>query len=277
MIFYRTDIFDELGLQPPKTWEEFYQQVILLSNHNYMVGIPQNQNTFETFLYQAGTTFYTEDLSRSTFDQPEALEAFRDWTNLYTKYSLSLTFDFFNRFRSGEMAMGIMPYNQVNYLYSAAPELDGLWGMAVTPGTVQPDGSINYVETTSSTGCIALADTKHPQEAFEFLKWWVSAEAQADFGTQVEQTLGIAARYGTANILAFEEIPWTYEQAAVLRDQRDHTVAIEQIPGNYYIARNLAFAFRAVVYNHANLRETLYKYNIEINKELARKQEEFSY
>ncbi|MGM9668356.1 MAG: extracellular solute-binding protein [Faecousia sp.] len=277
MIFYRTDIFDELGLQPPKTWEEFYQQVILLSNHNYMVGIPQNQNTFETFLYQAGTTFYTEDLSRSTFDQPEALEAFRDWTNLYTKYSLSLTFDFFNRFRSGEMAMGIMPYNQVNYLYSAAPELDGLWDMAVTPGTVQPDGSINYVETTSSTGCIALADTKHPQETFKFLKWWVSAEAQADFGTQVEQTLGIAARYGTANILAFEEIPWTNEQAAVLRDQRDHTVAIEQIPGNYYIARNLAFAFRAVVYNHANLRETLYKYNIEINKELARKQEEFSY
>ena len=54
-------------------------------------------------------------------------------------------------------------------------------------------------------------------------------------------------------------------------------VAVEEIPGNYYIARNLSFAFRAVVYSNKNLRDTLYEYNIEINKELARKQEEFSY
>ena len=175
------------------------------------------------------------------------------------------------------MALAVMPYNQVNYLYSAAPELDGLWDMATLPGTVQEDGSVNYLETATSTGCIALADTKHPQEAYNFLKWWVSAETQARFGIQVEQTLGVAARYGTANIEAFEQIPWSYEQAQVLRRQRDNTVAVEQIPGSYYIARNLAFAFRAVVYNNANLRETLYKYNIEINKELERKQQEFNY
>lgn len=277
MIFYRTDIYEELGLMPPETWDEFYEQIIRLSNNNYMVGVPQNQNIFETFLYQSGTTFYTEDLSQSTFDTAEALNAFGNWTNLYTKYSLSLTFDFFNRFRSGEMAMAIMPYNQVNYLYSAAPELDGLWAMAAIPGTVDETGAIRSMETSTSTGCIALAGTQHPQEAYEFLKWWVSAEAQGTFGTQVEQTLGVAARYATANLKAFEEIPWSYEQAAVLRRQRENTVAIEQIPGSYYIARNLAFAFRAVVYNKANLRETLYKYNIEINKELARKQQEFSY
>lgn len=277
MIFYRTDIYNELGLTPPETWDQFYEQIIRLSNNNYMVGVPQNQNIFETFLYQSGTAFYTEDLSQSTFDKAEALNAFEGWTNLYTKYSLSLTFDFFNRFRSGEMAMAIMPYNQVNYLYSAAPELDGLWDMAAIPGTVDENGDICSVETSTSTGCIALAGTKHPQEAYEFLKWWVSAEAQGAFGTQVEQTLGVAARYATANLKAFEEIPWSYEQAAVLRRQRENTVAIEQIPGSYYIARNLAFAFRAVVYSHANLRETLNKYNIEINKELARKQEEFSY
>ena len=277
LLFYRSDVYEELGLTPPKTWDEFYEQIILLSNANYMVGVPQNQNTFETFLYQSGQHFYTDDFSASTFNTEEALTAFRSWTGLYTKYSLSLIFDFFNRFRSGELAIGIMPYNQVNYLYSAAPELNGLWDCAVMPGTVQPDGSINNVETCSSTGCVALADTEHPQEAFDFLKWWVSSDTQAAFGVQVEQTLGIAARYGTANIKAFEEIPWTASQAAVMRAQRDATVAIEQIPGNYYIARNLSFAFRAVVYNNANSRSTLYRYNIEINKELARKQKEFSY
>ncbi len=277
VIFYRTDVYEELGLEPPKTWDEFYDQIVTLMNNNYMVGVPQNQNIFETFLYQSGTSFYTADLTRSTFDTAEALTAFDKWTSLYTKYSLSLIFDFFNRFRSGEMAMGIMPYNQVNYLYSAAPELDGLWGMACVPGTVQEDGSINSVETCTSTGCIALKDTEHPQETYEFLKWWVSSETQAKFGVQVEQTLGVAARYGTANTVAFESIPWNAEQAAVMRAQREQTVAVEEIPGNYYIARNLSFAFRAVVYSKKNLRDTLYEYNIEINKELARKQEEFDY
>lgn len=277
MLFYRTDIFRELGLQPPKTWDEFYDQVVLLSNNNYMVGIPQNQNTFESFLYQSGTTFYTEDLSHSTFDTNEALTAFGSWTNLYTKYSLPLIFDFFNRFRSGEMAMGIMPYNQVNYLYSAAPELDGLWDMAVIPGTMDAQGNINHVETCSSTGCIGLKGTEHPGEVYEFLSWWVSEDTQAAFGIQLEQTLGIAARYATANLGAFEQLPWLSNQAQVLRQQRESTVAVEQIPGSYYISRNLSFAFRAVVYNKANLRETLYKYNIEINKELERKQKEFNY
>lgn len=277
VLFYRSDVYEELGLEPPKTWEEFYEQVIFLSNNNYMVGVPQNQNTFETFLYQSGTTFYTEDFSKSTFDTEAALNAFEQWTGLYTKYSLSLIFDFFNRFRSGEMVLAIMPYNQVNYLYSAAPELDGLWGIAEIPVTIREDGVRSGVVTCSSTGCIALKGTQHPEEAYRFLNWWVSGKAQGDFGTQVEQTLGVAARYGTANLEAFERIPWNTDQAEIIRKQRANTVAVEQIPGNYYIARNLSFAFRAVVYNKANLRETLYKYNIEINKELARKQKEFSY
>lgn len=277
VIFYRTDVYSELGLAPPETWEEFYDQIIRLSNENYMVGVPQNQNTFETFLYQSGTTFYTEDLSQSTFDTNEALTAFGSWTNLYTKYSLSLIFDFFNRFRSGEMAMAIMPYNQVNYLYSAAPELDGLWDIARIPGTVDENGDISHLETSTSTGCIGLRSTEHPREVYQFLSWWVSAQTQADFGVQVEQTLGVAARYATANKEAFEQLPWLSHQADVLRSQRESTVAVEQIPGSYYIARNLSFAFRAVVYSKANLRETLYKYNIEINKELERKQREFSY
>lgn len=277
VLFYRTDIYEELGLEPPRTWEEFYDQIVFLSNANYMVGVPQMQSVFETYLYQRGQTFYNQELTRSTFHTTEALQAFGDWTDLYTKYSLSLVFDFFNRFRSGEMPLAIEPFSQVNYLYSAAPELDGLWDIAAMPGIEQEDGSINNVVTASSTGAVILADTDYPDEAYAFLKWWVGAETQAAFGIQVEQNMGTAARYRTANREAFESIPWTPAQAEVIRQQWENTVAVEQIPGSYYIARNLSFAFRGVVYNKENIRETLYKYNIEINKELTRKQKEFSY
>ncbi len=277
VLFYRTDIYEQLGLEPPRTWEEFYDQIVFLTNANYMVGVPQMQTVFETYLYQRGQTFYNQDLTRSTFHTAEALQAFGDWTDLYTKYSLSLVFDFFNRFRSGEMPLAIEPFSQVNYLYSAAPELDGLWDIAAMPGIEQEDGSINNVVTASSTGAVILADTKYPDEAYEFLKWWVGADTQAEFGICVEQNMGTAARYRTANREAFESIPWTPAQAEVIRQQWENTVAVEQIPGSYYIARNLSFAFRGVVYNKKNIRETLYKYNIEINKELTRKQKEFNY
>lgn len=278
VVFYRSDIYEQLGLEPPRTWEEFYEQTVFLTNANYMVGIvPWSNNVFETFLYQQGQSFYNDELTRSTLHTPEALEAFRDWTDLYTKYSLSLVFDFFNRFRSGEMPLAIEPFNQVNYLYSAAPELDGLWDIAPMPGTVQEDGSINNVVTATSTGAIILADTEYPDEAYAFLKWWVGADTQAKFGIQVEQNMGPAARYRTANREAFESIPWTTAQAEVIRQQWENTAAVEQIPGSYYIARNLQFAFRGVVYKKENVRETLYKYNIEINKELTRKQKEFNY
>ncbi|MGF7141811.1 ABC-type glycerol-3-phosphate transport system substrate-binding protein [Anaerotaenia torta] len=277
MLFYRTDIFAELGFEPPRTWEEFYALIPALMDENYLVGVPESQRTFEMFLYQNGGQFYTDDLTRTTFDTGTALTAFRNWTGLYSKYSLPLVFDFFNRFRNGEMPMGIMPYTNVNYLSAAAPELKNLWDIVPVPGTVQEDQSIDRSETSNGTAAILLADAKNPEQAYEFLKWWVSSEAQSRFGVELEQNMGPGARYPTANVDAFQKLPWTKQQSESLMEQWKHVTEIPQIPGSYYISRNVAFAFKSVVYDKKNERETLYKYNIEINKEIARKQKEFEY
>lgn len=39
MLFYRTDVFAELGLTPPETWEEFYAAVEVLQKNNLGVGV----------------------------------------------------------------------------------------------------------------------------------------------------------------------------------------------------------------------------------------------
>lgn len=277
MLFYRKDIFEELGLSVPTDWHEFYYVVSVLQQNNLLTGIPENQRTFEALLYQKGTQFYTNNLTQTTFDEPAALEAFRQWTGLYAKYSLPLVFDFFNRFRSGEMPMAIMPYTQCNYLAAAAPELRGLWDFAPIPGTMNEEGRLNRSETASGTACVMLKKDSNPQyeDVFAFLSWWVGSEAQARFGSELENLMGAAARYPTANIDAFEQLPWNAGQARSLRAQWAEVVEIPQIPGSYYIARNVSFAFRAVVYNYANEREALYKYNKEINKEIMRKRLEF--
>lgn len=276
MLFYRTDVFEELGLEPPETWQDFYEMIPILQQNNMLIGIPESQRTFEALLYQNGGQFYTDDLSKTAFDEPEALVAFKTWTDLYAKYSLPLVFDFFSRFRTGEMPMAIMPYTQVNYLNASAPELKGLWGIAPIPGALNEDGTVNNTETANGTACIVLGNTEQPENAYKFLKWWVSAEAQGRFGVELEQNMGSSARYPTANVEAFEQLPWTKTQADNLSAQWASVTDVPQIPGNYYITRNVSFAFRAVVYKNENERESLYKYNKEINKEIDRKRKEFN-
>jgi ABC-type glycerol-3-phosphate transport system substrate-binding protein len=277
MLFYRKDVFAELGLTPPETWEDFYYVTSVLQQNNLLAGIPESRRMFETLLYQKGTSVYSDDLRRTTFDRPQALAAFEQWTGLYAKYGLPLVFDFFNRFRSGEMAMAIVPYTQSNYIAGAAPELKGLWGFTPVPATSGADNRLNRAVTAMGSACMMInkADTSKYDDAFAFLSWWTGEEAQSHFAMELENVLGASARYATANTAAFDNIPWLPEQSQVLKAQWDHVVEVPVIPGGYYIDRNIAFAFRAVVYNFANERETLYKYNKEINKEITRKREEF--
>jgi ABC-type glycerol-3-phosphate transport system substrate-binding protein len=278
MLFYRTDVFDELGLTPPETWEDFYYVLSVLQRNNLLTGIPESQRMFEALLYQNGASLYAADLTRTAFDKPEALTAFEQWTGLYAKYSLPLVFDFFNRFRSGEMPMAIVPYTQCNYLSGAAPEIKGLWDFAPVPGTADANGNVINSEAAMGTGCVIVAkdDASRYQDVFDFLSWWVSADAQAQFGLELENLMGAAARYPTANVEAFERLPWEPEQMDALITQWERVVEAPQIPGGYYVGRNISFAFRAVVYQNANERETLYKYDKEMNKEIIRKRIEFN-
>lgn len=275
MMFYRKDILDELGVSPPDTWDAFYEILPVLQKNNMEIGIGENQMVFESLLYQKGGQFYADDLRTTGFDTPEALEAFKDWTGLYTKHGLPLAFDFYNRFRTGEMPLGISGYTFYNFLTVAAPELRGLWGMAPIPATVRPDGTRSRTATCYGSACILIAGSDVEDAAWEFMKWWTSADTQAAYGLELEYLIGPAARYDTANLEAFDRLPWSDEEQAILRTQWDEVWDVPQLPGNYITSRNLQYAFRRVVYYWENERETLYEYNKDINKEIARKRVEF--
>ncbi len=281
MIFYRADIFEEMGLQVPQTWEDLRALVPVLQKQGMQIGIAAptvtNNNTagFQTQLFQRGLNYYTQDQARTTFDGAGALEAFKAWTELYTKYSLPIQYDMFSRFRTGEMPLAVAPYTMANTLAAGAPELTGLWELAPVPGTRREDGSIDRSEGASGTGVILLANTRMPRQGFEFASWWTSSETQAQFALALESLMGSAARWPTANREAFLRIKWTDRQQEALLTQWEDVDDIPQLPGNYITNRNLTFAFRAVVYSNKVPREVLNRYNKEINKEIARKWEEF--
>lgn len=286
MMFYRKDIFDELGIKAPQTWEEFYSIIPFIQKNNMTIGLPaikkDNKSVdssstaiFETLLWQYGGAFYKPGLRETALDQPEALQAFQDWVGFYNRFKFPLNYDFYNRFRTGEMPLAVEPYTMFNKLSVAAPEIRGLWDMVPVPGTRKPGGKLDRSVAASGTGTVMFSKTKDKEAAWEFMKWWTGAEAQARYGRELEALMGTAARYDTANIEAFGQLPWSPQQYKTLISQWNEVKEMPQVPGSYYVSRHLANAFRRVNFYWENPRETLFHYNKEINKEIQRKREEF--
>lgn len=274
MLFVRKDLFEEFGLSVPDTWEAFLDVTARLQKKNLQVGIPESQTIFEMLLLQNGASLYSENLSATALNTPSAIDAFTAWTDFYIQYSLPLAFDFFNRFRTGEMPMGITSYSFYNQLSIAAPEIRNAWEMQPVPGIPGPNG-IDRSQTGSGSGCILTSRSRQPGTAYAFLDWWTSEEIQRRFGREMEVILGSAARYNTANVLAFSQLPWSAQERAVLTEQWNDVRDFRQTPAAYYISRNISNAFRRAVYFHENPREILNKYSRDMDLELKRKWEEF--
>ena len=280
MLFYRTDIFAELGLTVPDTWKDMMATVLPVLQQNNMtiaVGTVTDCNIFKTFLYQYGGQLYADDLSKAALDTQVAYEAFTDAVDMYTDYSLPQSYDFMNRFRTGEIPMAIATYTVYNNLTYAAPELNGLWEMVEIPGVLQADGSVNRGQILSSSSAIISADTLYPREAWTFLKWLISAETQARYGNDIESILGAGGRYTPANVEAMRALPWNTKQVTVLEAQRTACIALPNLPGSYFTTRAIHNAFVSAVIDSQNPRETLLYWNEEINMELERKRQEFGF
>ncbi len=276
MMFYRTDIFAELNIQPPDNWEDFYKVVNIIQRNNMEIGLPYavDTNMFPTLLLQNGGTFYNEDHTASMLCTTEGFKAFTQWTEFYTQYSFSMVKDDYNRFRTGEMPLTIMPYVFYNQLKVAAPEIKGLWRMVQIPGTLREDGTVSRTESATGTANIMFKGANHEGNAWKFLRWWSGAEVQAAYGQKIETVLGAAGRYASANLEAVTMLPWTEDELSAIDEQRQWVVEIPEIAGGYYMNRNINNAFLAVVNRGENLRESLKYWDNETNREILRKRRE---
>ncbi len=288
MMFYRKDILRELGVAPPETWEDLYRAIPVLQRNNMQIGLPYQQtdalelidagmgarNLFPTLLSQQGGAFYLDDGRRTGLMEAPAYAAFKQWTDFYSSYGFVLKYDFYTRFRSGEMPIGIASYGLYNQLMAAAPEIRNEWGMLPVPGTIRPDGSIDRSEAASGTASVMFSHIKNPEAGWDFLRWWASGEVQLAYARQMEILLGKAARMNTANLYAFDRLPWSKAEAAVIKTQWEEVKEVPEVPGAYYTIRMLDTAFSKVYYDFANPRATLYKYCQLIDEELERKRKE---
>lgn len=275
MMFYRTDIFEEYGWSVPTTWDEVKSLIFDLSKNNMQFGFDATFQSYCMMLYQNGGDVYSESGTRSTLNEREAIDAFKQYTQFYKEYKIPVSFNFANRFRSGEMPIAISDYVAYNTLEVFAPEIKGQWDIAVVPGKVLEDGTVDHTSIASGVCCFILGDTKFPNESWEFLKWWTSADIQARYGNQIEDKLGGSARYATANLEALAQIPWSSAFYKELTLQLESVRGIPEVPGGYFTSRHFNNAFRAVVYDAKDAQETLLEYVEVINDEITKKRKEF--
>ncbi len=314
MLFVRLDIFAELEMEIPETWDDLYSILPVLQSNNLQAGFPSNLAGTTMLMYQKDEPMYkdavtdpellakaglTEDQAYLTrgmqinLDSNTALDCFKEVCEYFTMYSFPLTFDFANRFRSGEMPIAVTAYTAYNQLTIFAPEISGLWKISTLPGTatyaVDEDGDYIYGEdgkkviesinrnSVATVTCVvmmkgALGDE---ERAWKFMKWWVSEEPQTTYGNELVTLLGPSGQYATANLNSLRNQPWSDEVLAALEDQFDNLAVTPEMPGGYIITRYVNFAFLAAYNDDANPVEEMLSYIDSINAELTRKREEF--
>ena len=283
VLFYRTDIMEELGLKVPETWDELIAELPTIQGNSLEVGInfpdilTLDLSSMNSMIYQNGGEIYDEDAKRTLVASEAGVAGFSQYTSLYNDYGLPVIFDFPSRFRSGQMPIGIQNYNVYNTLMVSAPEIRGLWDFTLFPGTMKEDGTIDHTVQTNGLGCMMIAtdNEKTKQNAWEFMKWWVSADAQVRFGREMESILGASARYLTANQDAMKQLAWSGKQLKVLQEQMAQTKGFPEIAGGYSTQRHLTNAIRRVINTKEDKRETLLNYARTINEEIRIKRREF--
>lgn len=271
-LFYRTDIFDQLDMKVPETWDEVCNDLLpQLYQYNMQFYMPQN---YAMMIYQNGGAFYTETGYTSLLDDPKTMKGMNQLVRMYTDFGCPVSSSFLNRIRSGEMPIGVASFDMYLQLIYAAPELAGKWKMALVPGTVQEDGTIDRcVGQTLGTAVSILSTTDKADAAWEFVKWYTGDEAQTEYGRQVESILGIQSRWHTANINAFKRLPWSTDDLKIIEESWKSVKEIPGVLGGYFTTRHITNAFNRCVISGQSVRESMEEAAEDVNKELRRKQQ----
>jgi len=287
VMFYRSDIFEQLNLPVPDHLGEVHMILPELQrramNFFYptagMIGLNVFPGTIP-FILQNGGAFFGETIGASYLDRPASLAGFQIMTDLFTVYNLPIEVPapgFYQEFRAGTLPIGIADVATYLLLTNAAPELEGHWNIAPFPGLLQEDGTVNRHTTGGDTSSMIFAQSSMQAEAWEFLEWWSSDQVQADFGISLVALYGGTFMWNSANRAAFAQLPIPGHHRDVILRQTEYMVEVPWVPGTYMVERELSNALNSVIIDGMNVRRAMDIAVKRIDREVFRKLEEFGF
>lgn len=298
LLFYRKDIIDFLGVEPPQTWDEVVSLIPVLQKYDYDFYTPLgNDNSFKTFgettpfIYQFHGDLYNLTGDKTLVNEDGAYQAFEFMTDLFSIYNIPITTsNFFQKFRTGQIPLGIGDGNTYIQLKYAAPELAGQWEVIPIPGVEYTYDDPDYCEgpltdgrcierwdPTYGTSSVIFNDSSKQDLSWQFFLWWFSKESQTNFTYNLQSMLGSEFLYMTANVEAFKDSAWPSDSKSQILEQWQWIRTVGKVPGDYLLERELSNAWNTVVNDGTSARVAIDDAVIIINRELKRKLEEFGY
>jgi ABC-type glycerol-3-phosphate transport system substrate-binding protein len=179
-LFYRTDRFEEVGLdpnKPPTTWEEFEEYAAKLTNadegkYGFAVFAPNDEAAYNFYpwLWQAGgEQLNPEDPNDIIWDSPEGQKAADFYVNLAQYSSPDLlnasAWDARVPFGEGDVAMMFAGGWLVGELMTQFPDATGKWAVAPLPQDKR------CATTIAGDHLIIFNATDHPEAAWKWVEF----------------------------------------------------------------------------------------------------------
>lgn len=290
VMFYRKDILESLQIEVPNSMDEVKLILPELQRRSMnfyyptagMVGTKVFPGTLPLIL-QSGGSIYDTTIGDTTLDSEISLQGFREMTELFTIYNMPTDVPspgFYQQFRDGTLPIGVADLATYNLLLNAAPELDGLWDIALFPGLTNEEGGVERWTTGGAeTMAIMSAAEDHDRvdEAWKFLEWWSRKETQSNFGNLLQSTYGSEYIWPTANTEAFAQLPLRSSHKQVIIEQMEWMTEAPWVLGTYMLERELSNAFISVTADGVEARRAMDTAVKRIDRETYRKLEEFGY
>ena len=285
VLFYRKDILDSLGLTVPDTWEDVKAMMPVLHRNAMNFNLPLANNvgykSFEAtggFLFQNGGDYYSPDGFASNFGDPNTLRGLREMVELYQVYGLAQNIpNFFNAFRSGSVPIGVSNFSTYLQLQVGAPELNGRWDIALVPGTQQADGTVRRDWSADATSSMIFSNSQKKQEAYRFLKWWLSSGTQLKYATDLQMKYGPDYIWNTGNHVALAGMSYPLAHKKVILEQWSWQHEALRHPASYILEREVSNAWIAIVTQGEPFQARIDEATLASNREIQRKLTEFGY
>ncbi len=283
---YRSDIFNQLNISTDiNTWDDMIGILPTLQRYGMNFYMPTSQDNSTKWFYQTvplilqnGGNVYSEDGLSVDINSPEAIKGLETLTRLFTERSLPTNVPlFYSSFRSGTLPIGIIDFATYLQLKNAAPEIVGKWDMTLPLGTERPDGTIDRTYISSGTSVAIMADANDPDACWDFMKWWLSADVQTEFGNILQSTYGPEYLWLSSNLDSIANCQIDTVDKQLIIESLDWITDMVRNPGQYMVERSISNIWTATVLTGNPLRVEIESNVITMNREISRKMQEFGY
>lgn len=183
-LFYNKTLLEEAGLEPPTTWEELEEVAKALTvwdgDRLERAGFSmQDVGLFNLYLQQAGGQIVTDDCSATNFNNEQGLTVLNFWDKLLNEdkvYQVGFEEGLGNEsdaFVTGNVAMLYTGPWMISTYKTYGQDLD----FGIVPPPAGPNGDRGTL--MGGFGLVIPTAAEHPDEAWEFMKWWLAQPENA--------------------------------------------------------------------------------------------------